>query len=92
MNHVGILHIGTELEREAYPEKDLKASSWWLQTSTGSPSLFIWDSENWILVGLGSSGADRTVTGTRDDPESALANLLTTLEELGIIVDGTTPS
>jgi enamine deaminase RidA (YjgF/YER057c/UK114 family) len=31
-----------------------------------------------------------SVTGARDDPESALANLLTVLEGLGFIVDNTT--
>lgn len=30
------------------------------------------------------------ITGTRDDPESALANLLTALEGAGIITDSTT--
>jgi len=35
-------------------------------------------------------GAPVTVAGARDDPEGALANLLQALEELGLIVDGTT--
>jgi hypothetical protein len=33
-----------------------------------------------------------TVTGARDTPEEALANLLTALETLGMIIDGTTAS
>ena len=31
-----------------------------------------------------------TVSGARDDPEGALADLLQALEDLGLIVDGTT--
>lgn len=38
------------------------------------------------LTGLG------TITGARDDPEAALANLLTALENAGLIVDNTTAS
>lgn len=34
----------------------------------------------------------QTITGTRDNPESALANLLTGLESAGVIVDSTTAS
>lgn len=33
-----------------------------------------------------------TVSGARDDPESALANLLTALANLGLITDTTTPT
>ena len=33
-----------------------------------------------------------TVSGARDDPEAALANLLAALEELGLIADSTTAS
>ena len=33
-----------------------------------------------------------TVTGARDAPEEALANLLTALETLGLIIDSTTAS
>ena len=32
------------------------------------------------------------VTGARDDPEAALANLVAALERLGLIVDSTTAS
>lgn len=32
------------------------------------------------------------IDGARDDPEAALANLLTALEKLGLIVDSTTAS
>ena len=41
---------------------------------------------------LGAIGkvAPVTVTGAREDPEAALANLLQALEELGLIVDSTT--
>ena len=31
-----------------------------------------------------------TITGERDDPETALANLLTALAQLGLIIDSTT--
>ena len=33
-----------------------------------------------------------TITGARDNPEAALANLLTALENAGLIVDSTTAS
>ena len=33
-----------------------------------------------------------TVTGERDDPETALANLLTALATLGLVTDSTTAS
>lgn len=36
------------------------------------------------------SAAPVAVAGERDDPESALANLLTALAALGLITDGTT--
>jgi len=36
--------------------------------------------------------APETVTGARDDPEAALANLLAALASLGLIVDSTTAS
>ena len=34
--------------------------------------------------------APHSVTGARDDPEAALANLLAALEALGLITDNTT--
>jgi hypothetical protein len=37
-------------------------------------------------------GLPVNVTGARDTPEEALANLLTALEQLGLIVDSTTAS
>ena len=37
-----------------------------------------------------ASNAPTTVTGARDTPEEALANLLTALETLGLITDSTT--
>lgn len=36
--------------------------------------------------------APAAVSGARDDPEAALANLLAALETLGLIVDSTTAS
>jgi hypothetical protein len=39
-----------------------------------------------------ADNAPITVTGARDDPEEALANLLAALEALGLIVDNTTAS
>ena len=38
------------------------------------------------------NAAPRSVTGARDDPEAALANLLTALAALGLITDSTTAS
>jgi hypothetical protein len=38
------------------------------------------------------TGQAESVTGARNDSEAALANLLTALENLGIIVDNTTAS
>ena len=37
-------------------------------------------------------GAPDTVSGARDDPEGALADLLSVLEGLGLITDSTTAS
>jgi len=42
-----------------------------------------------LLETLGSK-ARVTVTGARDNPEAALANLLDALEDLGLIADSTT--
>ena len=39
-----------------------------------------------------AKGAPVAVSGARDDPEEALADLLRALEELGLIADGTTAS
>ena len=39
-----------------------------------------------------TENAPVTVTGARDAPEEALANLLTALETLGLITDSTTAS
>jgi hypothetical protein len=39
-----------------------------------------------------SENAPVAVTGARDTPEEALANLLTALETLGLITDSTTAS
>jgi hypothetical protein len=39
-----------------------------------------------------AANAPVTVTGARDTPEEALANLLTALETLGLITDSTTSS
>ena len=36
------------------------------------------------------AGTPAAVAGARDDPEEALANLLTALETLGLITDNTT--
>ena len=48
------------------------------------------EGEKAILADLASGGAPVEVTGARDDPEDALANLLTALETLGLITDSTT--
>lgn len=40
---------------------------------------------------LPAVGPAQTIVGVRNDPEMALANLLTGLEDLGLIVDSTTP-
>jgi hypothetical protein len=37
-----------------------------------------------------AENAPESVAGARDDPEAALANLLTALENLGLITDNTT--
>ncbi len=37
-----------------------------------------------------TKGAPVTVSGARDDPEAALASLLSALEQLGLIADNTT--
>jgi hypothetical protein len=42
-----------------------------------------------LLAALAGS-APLTVSGARDDPEAALANLLAALETLGLIADSTT--
>ena len=39
-----------------------------------------------------NSAAPAEVTGARDDPEQALANLLAALDTLGLITDNTTAS
>ena len=49
------------------------------------PSNF--EKERLILIG---DNAPVEVTGARDTPEEALANLLTALETLGLITDSTT--
>lgn len=43
------------------------------------------------LIDIGEN-APEAVSGARDDPEAALANLLTALETLGLITDNTTAS
>jgi hypothetical protein len=48
------------------------------------------EKEKALLAGLAAGGAPVTVAGARDDPEEALANLLSALEALGLIEDGTT--
>ena len=45
--------------------------------------------EKALLAGLAKE-APVTVSGARDDPEAALANLLAALETLGLIADSTT--
>ena len=47
--------------------------------------------EKALLAGL-ALAAPETVSGARDDPEAALANLLAALEALGLIADDTTAS
>lgn len=42
------------------------------------------------LIQTLAGSAPVTVTGARDDPEAALANLLTALATLGLITDATT--
>ena len=49
------------------------------------------DNEKEILRVL-SAEVPIEVTGARDDPEEALANLLSALETLGLITDSTTAS
>ena len=49
------------------------------------------DKEKTILQAIAYS-APVTVSGARDDPEAALATLLTTLATLGLITDNTTAS
>lgn len=49
------------------------------------------DSEKDTLQTI-TNNAPLTVTGARDDPEAALANLLTALATLGLITDSTTAS
>ena len=49
------------------------------------------DNEKDILRVL-SAEAPVDVDGARDDPEEALANLLSALEDLGLITDSTTAS
>jgi len=44
-----------------------------------------------ILADLASGSPPVTVTGARDDPEAALANLLAALAALGLITDSTLP-
>lgn len=44
-------------------------------------------SEDTVLYSLGDP---TELTGERDDPESALANLITLLEDMGILTDSTT--
>jgi hypothetical protein len=62
-------------------------------------SNLMWNSSvkfTWGNNGIGffstSVASQQTVTGARDDPESALANLLTALAAYGLIVDSTTTS
>ena len=49
------------------------------------------DREKVLLAVLGRD-APETVSGARDNPEAALANLLAALESLGLITDSTTAS
>lgn len=49
------------------------------------------DREKAVLDALGRL-APVAVTGARNNPEAALANLLTALADLGLITDGTTAS
>ena len=46
--------------------------------------------EKALLIKL--RGAPESVSGARDDPEAALANLLAALEDLGLINDNTSAS
>ena len=48
------------------------------------------EKEKDILADLVAGGLAIEVTGARDDPEAALANLLTALADLGLITDSTT--
>ena len=48
--------------------------------------------EKSLLADLVAGSPPISVTGARDDPESALANLLAALESLGLITDSTTAS
>ena len=48
--------------------------------------------EKSLLADLVAGNPPVSVTGARDDPEAALANLLVVLESLGLITDSTTMS
>ena len=48
------------------------------------------DERETALLAVLAGSAPVTVSGARDDPEAALANLLAALETLGLIADSTT--
>ncbi len=66
-------------------------SDWPLGCGKAVRSYLPTDAEKAILALVGRS-APVAVSGARDDPEQALANLLTALQTLGLITDTTTPT
>lgn len=85
-----LLEFTIDPDREPFPVLRLKVSD---EDYVGFE---IW-SDGSMRTGDGSAvaaalfpGAPVEVTGARDTPEEALANLLTSLETLGLITDSTT--
>ncbi len=66
------------------------------ELTAGGSTIFAWDqdsgdgSNSRLAFFAASMSTKRAVTGARDDPEAALANLLTELAAYGLITDSTT--